>query len=61
MADPAERRLWVITALRLGAVGLMAVGYGEAAGGHGPAGALLALAGALGLVLGPWALKRRWR
>lgn len=64
--DPAERRLWLLTLVRLAGLALMLGGLWLAAGSGGAAGRLvaglaLAAAGAALALLAPRTLARRWR
>jgi hypothetical protein len=64
--DPAERRLWQLTLLRLAGLAISLAGLWLAAGSGGApprlvAGLLLAALGALLSLLLPRALGRRWR
>ncbi|MFN3370386.1 MAG: hypothetical protein ACK4Z0_02535 [Sphingomonadaceae bacterium] len=64
--DPAERRLWLLTLLRLAGLAVILAGLWLAAGSGGAAtrlvaGLLLAALGATLSLLVPRALARRWR
>jgi hypothetical protein len=64
--DPAERRLWLMTLVRLGGILLVVLGMWLAGRGEGrPEPLVLGLvamaAGALVSLLGPKALARRWK
>ena len=64
--DPAEARLWAMTVVRLGGIGLATTGMWVAASSAGQAlalgsGILLIAKGAGVTLLGPKALNRWWR
>jgi fatty acid desaturase len=64
--DPAERRLWAMTAVRLLGLGIVLLGFwlvGRVQGAGLPAvgGLLVILAGLLVFLFVPKALARRWR
>lgn len=64
--DPAERRLWLMTLVRLAGfalvlLGMWLVGRAPQTGGPLGGGLLLMAAGALLLLFGPRYLGRRWK